>query len=149
MKNDINSTAKLPENRTINEENLGMRFDCFGTEKTFHLFCEEEIGELLAKNTARTAILAMIHKHCTYSFSVIMRYVNHVAHHVILVALYVVRVSREGGNLLLSSTVKLDQQHLLFGEYLQSWTTLYRLNLPINRQLKMNLTSMGVRVSMF
>ena len=68
VKNDINSTAKLPENRTINRENLGMRFDCFGTEKKFHLFCEEEIGELLAKNTARTAILAMIHKHCTYSF---------------------------------------------------------------------------------
>ena len=110
----------MPENRTINRENLGMRFDCFGTEKTFHLFRKEEIGELLAKNTARTAILAMIHKHCTYSFSVIMRYVNHVAHHVILVALYVVRVSRQGGNLLLSSTVKLDQQHLLFGEYLQS-----------------------------
>ena len=49
-----------------------------------------------------------------------MLYVNHVAHHVILVALYVVHVSREGGNLLLSNTVKLDQQHLLFGEYLQS-----------------------------
>ena len=67
VKNDINSTAKLPENRTINQENLGMRFDCFGTEKTFHLFHKEEIGKLLAKNTARTAILAMIHKHCTYS----------------------------------------------------------------------------------
>ena len=68
VKNDINSTAKLPENWTINRENLGMRLGCFGTEKTFHLFREEEIDELLAKNTARTATLAMIHKHCTYSF---------------------------------------------------------------------------------
>ena len=62
-----------------------------------------------------------------------MRYVNHVAHYVILVALYAVRVSREGGNLFLSSTVKLNQQHLLFGEYLQSWTTLYLLKLA-NKQ---------------
>ena len=33
---------------------------------------------------------------------------------------------------------QLDGQHLLFGEYLQNWTTLYLLNLPINIQLNIH-----------
>ena len=60
---------------------------------TFHSFRDEEIGELLAKNIART------------------------------------------------TRIQLDGRHQL---YLQNWTTLYLLNLLINRQLKMNLTSMEV-----
>ena len=62
---------------------------------------KEEIGELLAKNIARTA-----RRH-------------------------------------------FDGRHLLFGEYLQFLTTLYLLNLSINRQLKMNLTSIIMVVSVF
>ena len=39
---------------------------------------------------------------------------------------------------------KLNGTHLLFGEYLHYWTTLNLLNLPINRQLTVNLTLMEV-----
>ena len=59
---------------------------------TFYLFHEEEKGNLLVKNIARTA------------------------------------------------TRHLVGQHVLLGGYLQYWTTLYLLNLPINRQLKVTLT---------
>ena len=71
--------------------------------ETFHSFHREVIGELLAKNMARTA------------------------------------------------RRKLDGRHLLFGQYLQNWTTLYLLNLTINMHAltKMNLTSMDVHSFFF
>ena len=44
---------------TINREDLGTRLSCFGCEnkkwQTFHLFQEYELGEIIAKNMARTA----------------------------------------------------------------------------------------------
>jgi len=44
-------------------------------------------------------------------------------------------------NIATTATRHLVGQHVLLGGYLQYSTTLYLLNLPINRQLKVTLTS--------
>ena len=58
MKIDVKCVAKLPDYRTINLRDLAKKLSCFGSEKKnggkFRSFHEEEIGELLAKNMART-----------------------------------------------------------------------------------------------
>ena len=54
MKSDVNSTAWLPENWTVNLEDLGTRLS-LQKDRTFNSFREEETGELLAKNVVRTA----------------------------------------------------------------------------------------------
>ena len=90
LKNDIKCAAKLPDywrHWTVNWEDLRMRgwvVLVVSTKWQNISLQEEKIGELLAKNTARTA------------------------------------------------RRQLDRQHLLFGEYLLNWTTLYLLNLLIN-----------------
>ena len=48
-------------------------------------------------------------------------------------------------NIARTATRHLVGQHVLFGGYLQYWTTLYLLNLPINRQLKVFLEVTGAR----
>ena len=86
---DVNRAAKLTDYWTVSREDQGTRLSCLlvviivviQNGRTFHSFQEEEIGELLTKNTARR---------------------QHYG------------------------------RHLLIGEYLQNWTTLYPLNLPIN-----------------
>jgi len=50
-------------------------------------------------------------------------------------------------NLGRTTRIQFDGQHPLFGEHLQNETILHLLNLPINRQLKMNLTSMEVSMT--
>ena len=64
--------------------------------ETFHSFHREVIGELLAKNMARTA------------------------------------------------RRKLDGRHLLFGQYLQNWTTLYLLNLTITMHVLLNEDELNI-----
>ena len=80
----INRVAKLPDYWVVNREDLGTRLSCFRwwvqNGGMFHLFHEEEVGKLLAKNIART------------------------------------------------TRRQLAGRNLLFGEYLQNWTTLYLLN---------------------
>ena len=41
-------------------------------------------------------------------------------------------------NIARTARIQLDGRHLLFGEYLQNWTTLYLLNFQINRQLNID-----------
>ena len=51
--------SPLADGWTVNRENLGTSLSCFGSDnkngETFHMFHQEEIGELLSKNRARTA----------------------------------------------------------------------------------------------
>ena len=56
MDNKFNTTAWLPENWTEiwDEMHFFGRVVQFN-DRTFHAFCEEEIGELMPKNIARAA----------------------------------------------------------------------------------------------
>ena len=53
MTSTVQQIAKILK---VNREDLGTRLSCFGSEykmeQHFHLFHEEEIGQLLAKNIA-------------------------------------------------------------------------------------------------
>jgi len=86
---DVKSAAKLPITESLTEKTWRRRWVVMVASEnknggTFHSFHQQkEIGELLAKNIARTA------------------------------------------------RRQLEGRHLLFGEYLRNWTTLYPLNLPI------------------
>ena len=59
--NDVDLSAKLSDYWMVNREHLGMRLSCFvfvlkvQMAQQFHSFHKEELGELLAKNKARTA----------------------------------------------------------------------------------------------
>ena len=83
VKNDVNYAAPLYYLREPGDE-VELFWRWLQNGRTFHSFHEEEVGELLAKNTAKTA------------------------------------------------RRQLKRWHLPFGEYLQTWITLYLLNLPTN-----------------
>ena len=84
---DVNRAAKLPVYWTVNWEDLGTSWSCFGSEYTmaehFTRFTKKNRRTVLAKNITKT------------------------------------------------TRRQLDGPHLLFGEYLQNWTTLFLRNLPI------------------
>ena len=67
---DVNRAAKLPDYCTVNREDLGTRLSCFGSEyKTadhFTRFTKNKLGELLAKNIARTARRQLERRHLLF-----------------------------------------------------------------------------------
>ena len=53
-----------------NQDNLGSRLGCFGCEnkqkRTFHSFQEQELGEIIAKDMARTASTQLEGRHLLF-----------------------------------------------------------------------------------